>query len=342
MKKLLLILLCLPMIGFGQNVNIPDANFKAYFKPNSYNSQAFTAPQFQWKLDSTVTPSFAMAPVTSYKYDTQGNMIELVTMYTTPINYLDSIGNITYTIDGVKFILGYDVANNPINMYLFYTNGATLDTTHKFTLTWNANNQLIESTQFKTNFSDWFESVLLQGGGTLGENSNSYYSYNALNENILIENFEWDGISYSIPKRKTENTYQLGKPVLEVNYNYNITYWDTSTVVYNTWVNGNKIMEIFNTDTTFFNYNSIPSSITATYFPENSNQIIDSYDNQGNASFYYYSPFINSTGISDISNNKNKLVKITDMLGQETPYRRNTPLFYIYDDGTVEKRIVIE
>ena len=30
MKKLLLILLCLPMIGFGQNVNIPDANFKAY------------------------------------------------------------------------------------------------------------------------------------------------------------------------------------------------------------------------------------------------------------------------------------------------------------------------
>ena len=30
MKKILLILLCLPFIGFGQNVNIPDANFKAY------------------------------------------------------------------------------------------------------------------------------------------------------------------------------------------------------------------------------------------------------------------------------------------------------------------------
>ena len=30
MKKLLLILLCLPMIGLGQNVSIPDANFKAY------------------------------------------------------------------------------------------------------------------------------------------------------------------------------------------------------------------------------------------------------------------------------------------------------------------------
>jgi hypothetical protein len=51
---------------------------------------------------------------------------------------------------------------------------------------------------------------------------------------------------------------------------------------------------------------------------------------------------VTTTGISDIANNKSNLVKITDMLGQETPYRKNTPLFYIYDDGTVEKRIVIE
>jgi len=49
----------------------------------------------------------------------------------------------------------------------------------------------------------------------------------------------------------------------------------------------------------------------------------------------------NTTGILDIANTT-KLVKITDMLGQETPYSKNTPLFYIYDDGTVEKRIVIE
>jgi len=48
------------------------------------------------------------------------------------------------------------------------------------------------------------------------------------------------------------------------------------------------------------------------------------------------------SGILDIRNTEKTLLKITDMLGQETPYRRNTPLFYIYDDGTVEKRIVIE
>jgi hypothetical protein len=51
---------------------------------------------------------------------------------------------------------------------------------------------------------------------------------------------------------------------------------------------------------------------------------------------------VTTTGISDIANSKSNLVKITDMLGQETPQRRNTPLLYLYDDGTVEKRIVIE
>jgi len=48
------------------------------------------------------------------------------------------------------------------------------------------------------------------------------------------------------------------------------------------------------------------------------------------------------SGILNITNTEKTLLKVTDMLGQETPHKRNTPLFYIYDDGTVEKRIVIE
>ena len=51
---------------------------------------------------------------------------------------------------------------------------------------------------------------------------------------------------------------------------------------------------------------------------------------------------INTNAVEVLEPLKSKLVRITDMLGQETSYRRNTPLFYIYDDGTVEKRIVIE
>jgi len=35
-------------------------------------------------------------------------------------------------------------------------------------------------------------------------------------------------------------------------------------------------------------------------------------------------------------------VKIIDVLGREIKAIKNTPLFFIYDDGTVEKRIIIE
>ena len=39
---------------------------------------------------------------------------------------------------------------------------------------------------------------------------------------------------------------------------------------------------------------------------------------------------------------KAKLLKVTDILGRETKGTKKEPLFYIYDDGTVEKRITIE
>ena len=38
---------------------------------------------------------------------------------------------------------------------------------------------------------------------------------------------------------------------------------------------------------------------------------------------------------------KKLLLKVTDLLGRETKGTKNKPLFYIYDDGTVEKKIII-
>ena len=45
--------------------------------------------------------------------------------------------------------------------------------------------------------------------------------------------------------------------------------------------------------------------------------------------------------VEEQTTNKN-LLKITDLLGRETKGSKNDVFFYIYDDGTVEKRIVIE
>ena len=44
----------------------------------------------------------------------------------------------------------------------------------------------------------------------------------------------------------------------------------------------------------------------------------------------------------ELTTHKGKLINIIDVLGRETKGTNNQPLFYIYDDGTVEKRIIIE
>jgi hypothetical protein len=61
----------------------------------------------------------------------------------------------------------------------------------------------------------------------------------------------------------------------------------------------------------------------------------------GNQKLYKLT-YANPTSLFNVAENKSKLVKVTDMLGQETSYRKNTPLFYIYDDGTVKRRITLD
>ena len=52
-------------------------------------------------------------------------------------------------------------------------------------------------------------------------------------------------------------------------------------------------------------------------------------------------PCNNATSIPYI-NSENILIKITDLLGRKIEKTINTPLFYIYNDGTVEKKIIVE
>jgi len=42
------------------------------------------------------------------------------------------------------------------------------------------------------------------------------------------------------------------------------------------------------------------------------------------------------------TNFNKKVLNIIDVLGRESKEKKNTPLYYIYDDGRVEKRIIIE
>jgi len=50
---------------------------------------------------------------------------------------------------------------------------------------------------------------------------------------------------------------------------------------------------------------------------------------------------VNNANSINEQSQKKKIIKIIDLLGKASK-QKNQPLFYIYDDGTVEKRIVIE
>ncbi len=58
------------------------------------------------------------------------------------------------------------------------------------------------------------------------------------------------------------------------------------------------------------------------------------------ACIYPFNISIGTTDINEIVKSRT-IIKITDLLGRETK-ETNQPLFYIYDDGTVEKRIIFE
>ena len=49
------------------------------------------------------------------------------------------------------------------------------------------------------------------------------------------------------------------------------------------------------------------------------------------------------TSIDDFFEEKKKrLINVVDFLGRQSKELKNQPLFYIFDDGTVEKKIIIE
>jgi len=46
---------------------------------------------------------------------------------------------------------------------------------------------------------------------------------------------------------------------------------------------------------------------------------------------------IDNVGLEELSNTPKQLLKIVDLMGRETPYKPNTVLIYVFDDGSTEK-----
>ena len=93
------------------------------------------------------------------------------------------------------------------------------------------------------------------------------------------------------------------------------------------WTSGNPNLTCISVDDSIYSTNNWTVSIFS--FP-----VIDSQH-------YFSNNCSQPSAIQEHTTNK-ELLKVTDLLGRETKGTKNEVLFYIYDDGTVEKRIVIE
>ena len=101
-------------------------------------------------------------------------------------------------------------------------------------------------------------------------------------------------------------------------------------------------MNMMNGTPTTSSINLLNGTLTIPQFQPIGAYTLEVFD--GNACSWLQLPFgfqVNlATSIEEHTTNK-ELLKVTDLLGREAN-ETNQPIFYIYDDGTVEKRIVIE
>ena len=129
-------------------------------------------------------------------------------------------------------------------------------------------------------------------------------------------------------------------------YNGYNSYLSMPYVAFTIDANGDTIqsgnMNLFgaiNFDTTWYNY-SLLSAIIPTY-PLTMYFVYSDGSLVTDTCILTYNS--TPTAIIDINaSGDRKLISIVDVLGRESKGTRNEPFFYIYDDGTVEKKIIVE
>jgi polyhydroxybutyrate depolymerase len=115
---------------------------------------------------------------------------------------------------------------------------------------------------------------------------------------------------------------------------------DSSTVDHIVFKNGNngvttELFKIYNGGHTWPGTNSSNNNGVVNYDIDASTEVWSFF------SRYDINGLINQTSqLNELSEQK-KIIKIIDVFGRRIK-KKNQPLFYIYDDGTVEKKLIIE
>ena len=107
---------------------------------------------------------------------------------------------------------------------------------------------------------------------------------------------------------------------------------------WNTWEHGSRYSGVIDASHVENYYAFMQISNRDQYANDLSNSIIEFM----NIHYGFVMDCITSSDREVIMHSNKGLLKIINILGRETQGKKNEPLFYIYDDATVEKKIIIE
>ena len=291
MKKLLLILPCLPFIGFGQLTMIPDANFEQELIDLGYDSGTPNGSVYTALIDTVTNLNVSYSNISnltgiedfaSLAYlNCSGNQLSSL--------YLSNNTSLTDLRCSRNDLISLDLSTNTTLTYL--------ECKYNFTLT----------------------SLDVSGATALTTllcHDNQITNLDVSNNTELTRLFCFNN---KIPSLDVSNNAELTDLDCSTNLltsldvrngnNINFAYF---------WVMNNSNLSCINVDDfqySLFNWTNIDPQ-------------------------HYFSNNCSRTAIQEHTTNK-KLLKVTDLLGRETK-QTNQPLFYIYNDGTVEERIVVE
>ncbi len=323
---------------------VPDNNFEAYLENNGmgngipYDDSVFTsAIDTLTYLDvsmgaGSVTAIFDLTGIEAFTaldnlHCNNNQLTSLDVSNNTALTYLDCSYNLLTSLD---------VSNNTAltHLYCSYNLLTSLDVSGATSLTTlDCNDNNLTNLDVSTNL------LLEDLSCNKNQLTNLYVSTNTLLEVLHCNENQLTNLDVSTNTLLEElycNENQLTN--LDVSNNTALIYLRCrfNQLTSLDLRNGNNT--VMSTSSTFFNLNNNPN-----LYCIDVDDVVWSTANwtfaNGNIDLqHYFSNNCSGTNIEENTTDKELLRKI-DVLGRET---KNEPLFYLYDDGTVEKKIIIE
>jgi len=355
---------------FGQNVYIPDANFKAYLVGNNaINTNSDTeiqlseASAFTGTIDCNGQNIYDLTGVEAFTALTE---LYCYTNYLTSLNVSSNIALESLHCSGNQ-IPSLDISSNTALIFLNcqgnQIGSLDLSNTTALEAIYCGLNQLTSldlSSNTSLTFLDCFGNQLTYldvsnntSLGLMGCGANQLASLDVSNNTVLTVlsciNNQLECLNF----KNGNNTYLIS---FLASGNPNLTCIEVDDVNYSTtnWTSIDA-QTSFSTDCN----NNGCSCVTS--FSSISAEGLDSYTAPSGTVYstegVYADTILNAAGCDSIitinlsmnftetgelNNTPKQIIKIVDALGRATPFKPNTPLIYIYDDGSIEKVFSVE